>query len=390
MNFTKEFIEIIKAKLQEENLEIDIEEALSILSMYTSIHNHSEISNFRLTDSIVKIEDILNHSLELQYSGVALTDHEAISGHIDLIKRFIELKKIKEKYKSNKDDEDALKNYEKNKTQIDNLSDDFKLILGNEIYLVDDMEDVTTNYVSGETKFWHFILLAKNKQGYKTLREISSSAWDNHFKHGRMERVPTIKGKLEEIMKKNNSKGDIIASTACLGGEFANLVLKYCYTGDEQYKKEINKFIKWGIRVFGKEDFYIELQPSPYLPVEPFEESHEQIVFNKFATRIAKGYGLNHIFATDTHYLKKEHRTVHASYLNSDEDNNGERELGDFYATTYMWEIEELIKSLLGHLTLREVIDGFKGTMKIHAGIENYDMYMPTIVPRDKHIPDFK
>ncbi len=73
------------------------------------------------------------------------------------------------------------------------MRNNFKLGLGNEIYLVDNLEDVRDNYVSRETKFYHFVLVAKDEIGHKQLRELSSQAWKNSFYTSQMERVPTIK-----------------------------------------------------------------------------------------------------------------------------------------------------------------------------------------------------
>ena len=39
---------------------------------FFSTHNHTEISNFRLRDCIIKIPDLINRSIELGYSGVCL------------------------------------------------------------------------------------------------------------------------------------------------------------------------------------------------------------------------------------------------------------------------------------------------------------------------------
>lgn len=73
------------------------------------------------------------------------------------------------------------------------LPEDFKLILGNEAYLVDSLEEVRDNYKSGVTKFPHFLMLAKNQFGHEQLRILSSMAWENSFYTGTMERVPTLK-----------------------------------------------------------------------------------------------------------------------------------------------------------------------------------------------------
>ncbi len=153
---------------------------------------------------------------------------------------------------------------------------------------------------------------------------------------------------MEKII--SNNKGHLIGSTACLGGELANLILKLYEAQLENneplinsIKLKIHKFISWCIEIFTKENFYIEIQPS---------EMQEQIIFNKMAIHIAKAYGLKYIITTDTHYLKKEHRQVHAAYLNSKE---GDREVDDFYSSTYMMSTNELYDYLKDYLTLEEI-----------------------------------
>lgn len=361
---------------------------------FMSNHNHTEDSNFRLKDCIIRAEDIVNRAIELGYMGVSVTDHETVSSHIRVLQRFQHLKRLQKKYKQYiaVDDVEGLyadSEVVKELHLLKTMGDDFKLGLGNEIYLIDNLEDVKENYESGVTKFWHFILIAKNAKGYEQIKRISSeSAWKNWYRQGKTERVPTIKSELEEII--GDEKGNIIATSACLGGELANHVLSYFRDGNMKAKRKIHNFMQWGIEVFGKENFFIELQPTLEKPQGDILETHPQITFNQNAIKIAKAYGVGYTIATDSHYLKKEHRMVHEAYLKADENNNSNRELGDFYATTYMMNLEELHDLLATHLTEDEISNGFAGTMKMHRMIEEYDLSHSVIVPSDKSIPDIK
>lgn len=365
---------------------------MSIIYEFMSNHNHSEDSNFRLKDCIIRAEDIVNRAVELGYKGVSITEHESVSSHIRIMQRFQELKRLQNKYKElkEKDDDQAIKSnkdIQKNLHYLEVMADDFKLGLGNEIYLIDDLSDVKDNYESGVTKFWHFILIAKNAKGYEQLKRISSeSAWKNWYRQGKMERVPTVKHELEEII--GDEKGNLIATTACLGGELPNYVLSFFRDGNVAAKRKIHEFITWGISVFGKENFFLELQPTTEVPQDTLEETHPQIIVNQKMVMLANAYGVGYTFATDSHYLKKEHRPVHEAYLKADEDNASNRELGDFYATTYMMDIQELHDLLSSHLTEKEISSGFINTMKMHHMIELYDLSHSVIVPSDKTIPD--
>lgn len=361
---------------------------------FMSNHNHDEDSNFRLKDCIIRAEDIVNRAIELGYKGVSITNHETVSSHIRIMQRFQTLKKLQKKYKRYiaENDIEGLKNDKEIQKEIHLLKampDNFKLGLGNEIYLIDDLFDVKENYEPGITKHWHFILIAKNSKGYEQIKRISSeSAWKNWFRQGKMERVPTVKRELEEII--GDEKGNIIATSACLGGELPNYVLSYFRDGNIAAKRKIHEFIQWAVHVFGKDNFFLELQPTVEKPCKNILEQHPQITFNQNAVMLAKAYGLKYTFATDSHYLKKEHRKVHEAYLHADEDNASNREVGDFYATTYMMEISELYQLLSSHLTDEEIKVGFQNTMLMHSMIETYDLSHSVIVPRDKKIPKFK
>ena len=334
---------------------------------FFSAHNHTEISNYRLRDSIIRINELIDNAIELGYNGVCCTDHEALSAHVKLIKHYKELK------------------------EKDKLPEGFKIGLGNEIYLIDSMDDVTTNYVSGQTKYYHFLLLAKDKKGYEQIKQISSeSAWSHWFRQGMMERVPTIKSELEEII--GDEKGHIIASTACLGGELDNLILDYLETNDIFYKKKIHNFINWCIKVFGKENFFLEIQPCIIKKDENGEKiPHKQAIVNQFMFNLSKGYGLKIICTTDSHYASKKDSSIHEAYLKADdEDKKQNREVAEFYETAYMFEKNELIKNLSEYLTVEQIKEVFNNTKCLYDKIEEFDLYHPTIVPTDKKIPPFK
>ena len=154
------------------------------------LHNHTHYSNIRLIDAIIKPEQLIDYTYELGASGVAITEHECLSSHVKALKYY----------------KDFLK--EKNITP-----EDFKLILGDEIYLVDNVKEIRDNFDKEKHGFWHFILLAKDKIGYHQLKRISSTAWNQSFFQRKMERVPIEKEQLKIII--GNDKGHLISSSAC-------------------------------------------------------------------------------------------------------------------------------------------------------------------------------
>ena len=162
---------------------------------YFSMHNHSEYSNITLIDSINKLDDLIETAADMGLSGLALTDHECLSGHIK-----------------------ALKKYEKIKI----LNPDFKLALGNEIYIT--KENLTAETHEKGEKFFHCILIAKDKIGHEQLRELSNRAWDRSYMRSVMRR-PTYMSDILDVV--GDEPGHLIATTACLGGMTGREFLDY-------------------------------------------------------------------------------------------------------------------------------------------------------------------
>ena len=275
------------------------------MNTYFNCHSHTMYSNIRLLDCINRPIDLINKAIELGLSGIAITDHECLSAHME-VNQYAQ--KIKE------------------------TNPDFKIALGNEIYLVDERE-------SG-IKYNHFILIAKDEIGHKALRELSSIAWYNSYTDRGMERVPITKKELASVMKKY--KGHIVATTACMGGELSatayNMALAESVddkANAQVFYSQICDFINYCKEVFGS-DFYIECAPST---------AEDQCITNRKLYKIAKFYGIPIVVGTDAHYLTKEDRFVHKSYLNS---KGGEREVDSFYEFAHLMdydEVDELLKN---------------------------------------------
>ena len=309
--------------------------------MRIETHAHTEFSQLRMLDCIVKVPQLIKQAASLGLSGVAITDHESVSGHVRFIQTIKAMKSSGE------------------------LPEDFKGILGNEIYLIDRLYVSEDGKKSCESPFYHYILLAKDEVGHKQLRELSSLAWDNSFYTGRMERVPTLKSDLERVVKSN--PGHLISTTACLGGELGKSLL-----AGENYMD----FLLWNQQLFGK-DFYLEMQPGL---------SEEQIKLNREIIKLKYQLGIKATVACDVHYLKQEDREIHAAYLNSRDDE--ERELGDFYESTWMMTNEQ-IHQRMDYLGYEEVEEALQCSLEIGEKVEEYDLYCPTIVP-GANIPDFE
>ena len=55
---------------------------------YFSIHAHSEYSNLKVIDSTNRFSRMMDYAWDIGLSGIAMTDHDCISGAIKYIKTY--------------------------------------------------------------------------------------------------------------------------------------------------------------------------------------------------------------------------------------------------------------------------------------------------------------
>lgn len=306
-------------------------------------HAHSSYSNIRILDSINRLEDLILTSNELGLSGICLTDHECLCGAVEWLK-------LEKQFKESR-----------------KIPQDFKCGIGNEIYLTDSR--------GKQQSYYHFILIAKDTVGFHQLCELSSKSWYNSYYDRGMERVPTLKSELKEIVKKN--PGHLIASSACLGGFLPKLVLQLCELEKKAVDKEqiqetrnqINSFLDYCVDLFG-DDFYIEVAPGT---------SKDQVTFNKRVINIARAFGIKMIYGCDSHFPLKKDRYVHKAYLNSKE---GEREVDSFYEFAHLMSNDEAWEYLQKSYDDKEIFDSFcRNSMEIYDKIEEYNIFHNPIIP---------
>ena len=307
---------------------------------FTLTQNHTQYSNLRLRDCIIKEKDLIEYAVELGHEVVAITDHEAVCNAVKVEKIY---KKIKKDHP------------------------DFKVILGNEIYLCRNGLNAN-NFNREYDRYWHFILLAKDAIGHKQIREISTRAWRRSYMARGMRRVPTYYQDLIDIIQAN--PGHVIGTTACLGGALPTQLLKYRQTKNEELYEKIIAWCEQMEWIFGVGNFYLELQPAA---------NAEQKYVNRALLDIAKNYHFPYIITTDTHYLKKEDKPIHKAYLNSQ---NGDREVDDFYATTYLMNTEELESYM--NMTQEELHEAYANIHGIKERCEDYSLLKPLKIPKLK------
>jgi DNA polymerase-3 subunit alpha len=216
---------------------------------YTPLHVHSHYS---LLDGLSKPDQIADRCSKIGVSSCAITDHGTISGAV----QFHQSMKKK----------------------------NIKPILGCEIYLSHQDSNIKTKE---NNSLSHFILLAKNYTGWKTLiKIISESNNENNFYH-----KPRLDlDKLEDLMDDN-----IIGFCGHLGSYLADLL--------EESKDDIMKtgtnFVTRMKNIFS-DNFYLETQLMDQ------EFSQKQIELTNHIRRIGKATNTKIICTPDAHYCSKE------------------------------------------------------------------------------------
>jgi DNA polymerase-3 subunit alpha len=211
---------------------------------FTHLHVHSHYS---LLDGLPKIDDLLDYVKKLGMDAVALTDHGALYGAVEFYK------KAKER--------------------------GIKPIIGAELYLA--FESRFQKRIGIDDKRYHIVLLVKNEQGYKNLVKLITKSHLEGFYY---------KPRIDEELLAQHSEG-LICLSACLQGKIPQLILA----------KKIEEAEKTALKyqeIFGKENFYLELQHHPNIP--------EQKRVNEILLNIGKKLAIPLVATNDCHYLRKE------------------------------------------------------------------------------------
>ena len=208
------------------------------------LHCHSHYS---LLDGLPKIEEMLDYSKKLGMRALALTDHGNIYGAVEFFK------KAKEK--------------------------GIKPILGCEVYLA--IESAKLKRTKIDDKRYHLILLVKNEKGYKNLVKLITKSYLEGFYY---------KPRIDEEMLKEHSEG-LICLTACLQGKIPQLILQKKLSLAKEIAKEYQE-------IFGKDNFYLELQHHPTLK--------DQEIVNKGLIEISRELKIPLVATNDCHYLRPE------------------------------------------------------------------------------------
>ncbi len=214
---------------------------------FVHLHLHTIYS---FLDGLVKPSELLDNLKKLGMKAAAITDHGNMHGAIDFYTTMIgKATSLKEA--------------------------DIKPIIGMEAYISSGDRTEKTKQDA-----YHIILLAKDNEGYRNLCYIASTAFIDGFYY---------KPRIDRALLKDHAKG-LIAFSACLGGEIPKALLSGRYSDAKKIALEYQE-------LFGKDDFYIEIQ------VNGLKEQEE---VNPLLIKLAREIGAGLVATNDVHYLKPE------------------------------------------------------------------------------------
>ncbi len=291
---------------------------------FTHLHVHSQYS---ILDGAAAVADLVKKAKKDGMTALALTDHGNMFG----IKDFHETcKKI-----------------------------DIKPILGVETYVASRGIEFKDKSEKEDRSGDHLILLAKNEKGYRNLLKLVTVANTEGFYY---------KPRIDKNLLEKHSEG-LIVSSACIGGEIPQCILKGDLPGAEEA-------IKWFKSIF-KDDFYLEIQrhktTDPDLPTDVYES---QVIVNKELIRLGEKFGVKVIATNDSHFIDDEDADAHDLLicLNTGKDLDDPSRMR--YTKQEWFKTTEEMNQLF-----QDMPEALANTQEIAEKIESYELNSDPIMP---------
>jgi len=221
---------------------------------FVHLHVHSEYS---MLDGLGRIKELVKEAKRLGQKSLALTDHGVMHGAIEF-------------FRACKDNE-------------------IKPIIGIEAYQTAWGRPMGGRDGQLDRENHHLLLMAQNMTGYRNLLQIASHSQLNGYYY---------KPRVDHDFLAKHAQG-IICTTGCLGAEVPQLLMN----GKD---KEAYERLGWYVDVFGKENFYIELQEHS------IPELHQ---VNKTLAPWAEKFGIGLVATNDVHYVKESDADPHEMLL---------------------------------------------------------------------------
>ncbi|MCQ2431610.1 MAG: PHP domain-containing protein [Clostridia bacterium] len=205
---------------------------------FVHLHLHSEYS---LLDGAIRVTDIPRLAKEAGHNAVALTDHGNMFGAVKFYRACKEL--------------------------------GIKPIIGCEVYVAPRSRHIKVQEKDGG--YHHLLLLCENQTGYQNLIAMVSLSYTEGF---------YSKPRVDMELLEKYHEG-LICLSACLGGYIPKCLAKGDYAEAKSYAECLSA-------VFGKDNFYLELQDHGI---------DLQKVVNRGIKQIARETGLPLVVTNDAH-----------------------------------------------------------------------------------------
>ena len=215
---------------------------------FVHLHTHTEYS---LLDGAGKITKAVSRAKELGMPALAITDHGVMYGVIDF-------------YKAAK------------KSGI-------KPVIGCEVYVAPRRR--SDRDARKDSKQYHLVLLARNREGYHNLMELVTRGFSEGFYY---------KPRVDHDLLSRYNKG-LIALSACIIGEIPMAIL-------ENREEDARKLLTFYRETFGSENFFLEIQDHGLA---------EQKTVNPRLINLARETGTPLVATNDLHYIAREDALAH-------------------------------------------------------------------------------
>ncbi len=220
---------------------------------FVHLHTHSEYS---LLDGANRLDDLVKRALHFEMPALALTDHGCLFGAWAFQKRARRA--------------------------------GIKPILGMEAYVAPGDRRERSRGGSGHRAYYHLVLLARDRQGYRNLVKLSSLGYTEGFYH---------RPRVDRELLERYSDG-LIVSSACMAGEVA----RHLMDGSDEAARET---AAWYADVFDGR-YYLEVQAH---------DSDGQAELNEKIFSLADEVGLPVIVTNDAHFLEAGDHEAHDTLL---------------------------------------------------------------------------
>jgi DNA polymerase-3 subunit alpha len=221
---------------------------------FAHLHVHTEYS---LLDGFSRIKKLVKQAKSLAMHHLAITDHGVMYGAIEFFKA----------------------------CQAEGINP----VIGIEAYLTEDMYDHSKRF---SDDYHHLLLLAKNNTGYYNLMKLTTIAntkgW--HFRP-----------RIDKRVLAEYAEGLIVTST-CLSGEIPKMLL-------QEKRDEAYRMANWYRDVFGKDNFYLELQEHHGIFDDGKPSPQGQL--NQLLYQMHKELHIPMVATNDLHYVESHDAASH-------------------------------------------------------------------------------